>query len=201
MFIKPHQLIRLFYPSIIWKRNKKKTLWLTFDDGPNPKITEWILSILKLENIPATFFLVGENIERFPKLFKQIKENGHQIGNHSYSHLNGWSTNYKSYIQDVEKCQILMPENKLFRPPFGKISPIQIRKLKKKYKIVMWDILSYDFAEKNQNILKSNILKNIEDGSIIVFHNNQKSFEILKKGLTDIIYELKKKGYAFSNSW
>lgn len=201
MFIKPNQLIRLFYPSIIWKKKKKKTVWLTFDDGPNPKITEWILSVLKSENIPATFFLIGENIERFPELFKKIKDDGHQIGNHSYSHLNGWLTNCKNYIKDVEKCQILMPKNKLFRPPFGKISPLQIRKLKKKYKIIMWDILSYDFLEKDENIFRKNILNNIEDGSIVVFHNNQKSYEILKKELKDIICGLKKKGYIFSNAW
>ena len=94
-----------------------------------------------------------------------------------------------------------MPKNQLFRPPFGKISPLQIRKLKKKYKIIMWDILSYDFLEKDENIFRKNILNNIEDGSIVVFHNNQKSYEILKKELKDIICGLKKKGYIFSNAW
>ncbi len=201
MFVKPNKLIRLFYPSILWKKKAKKTIWLTFDDGPEDEVTEWILSVLKSENIKATFFLIGNQIEKFPNLFNDIIKQGHIIGNHSYSHLNGWKTENSKYLEDVECCQKLMPENRLFRPPFGKLSITQIKKLKKKYKIILWDILTLDFKDITGEKIKDNVLNNVEGGSIIVFHNNRKSLHNIKPILKDVIIELKKKGFKFSNSW
>jgi len=201
LFVKPHNLIRALYPSLIWKKEREKTLWLTFDDGPESKSTNWILSVLKEENIQATFFLIGKQMESFPELVENIKNDGHQIGNHSYSHINGWLTKSKNYIKDVERCQNLMPSNKLFRPPFGKLSSGQIKKLKKKYKLILWDVLSLDFSEKNPQKIKNNVLKNVEDGSIIVFHNNDKCLANIQPILKELIFELKNKGFVFSNSW
>ena len=203
MFVKSGTLTRIVYPSLICKnKTNAKEIWLTFDDGPDPDITNWILSILKSEKIKATFFLIGSQIKKFPDLVSKIEKNGHLIANHSFSHFNGWNTNTKKYIADIEKCQALMPNNKLFRPPYGKITSSQIKFLKNHYKLILWDILSMDF---NQHItskkIKKNVINNIEEGSIIVFHNNSKSYEKLKPILKEIIIELKQKGYTFSTTW
>jgi len=203
LFVKPPKIVRLFYPTLLWKKQTDaKKLWLTFDDGPQPEVTPWILAVLKEVGIKATFFLVGEQMEKFPELVNAIKEDGHLIANHSYSHKNGWFTANKTYLQDVEKCQKLMPMNRLFRPPYGKLSYGQIRKLKGQYKLILWDVLSMDF---NQNTtadkVKNNVLKNAEKGSVIVFHNNKKSCENLRPILKETIAELKNKGFSFSTTW
>ena len=197
------KFIRFFFPSIIWrKENSQNNIWLTFDDGPSPKVTPFILNTLKEEGVKATFFLVGKQIDQYPELFKQIISDGHVIANHSYSHKNGWRSNNINYLHDIEKCQKLMPHNKLFRPPYGKIYPLQIKLLKKKYKIILWDVLSWDFSLINSaKKVKENVLRNTKSGSIIVFHNNQKSFKKLKEILKETIRELKQKKFAFSNTW
>ena len=203
MFVKPNKIIRLLYPSIIWKKaTSNKKIWLTFDDGPDPESTSWILSVLKEQKIKATFFLVGEQIKRFPKIFNDIKKEGHVIGNHSFSHLNGWKTCVKKYIADVERCQKLMPNNNLFRPPYGKLTPMQIIRLKKKYKLILWDILTLDYQKDiNSKQIKINTLRNIENGSIIVFHNNKQSAYKLKPVLKEMIIQLKEDGYKFDTTW
>ena len=201
MFVKTIAFFRFLYPSLVWKKKGVKKIWLTFDDGPTPEVTEYILSVLKSEKILATFFLVGQDILNNQRIYQKIKADGHTIGNHTNSHLNGWKTCSKKYIQDIEKCQELMKDNVLFRPPYGKMTSKQILNLKKKYKLILWDILSYDFKEKNPTKLKSNVLNNISDGSIVVFHNNTKSYKLLKETLRDIIVELKGMGYSFSSSW
>ena len=203
MFVKPPKIVRLFYPNLVWKKQEEtKKLWLTFDDGPHPDITPWILSVLNTEQVKATFFLVGRQMEEFPELVSEIKKAGHLIANHSYSHKNGWVTGNKTYFQDIERCQKLMPENKLYRPPYGKLNFNQIHKLKKDYKLILWDVLSMDFSKSiTTSRIKNNVLNNVENGSIIVFHNNQKSFNNLKPVLKETITELKKKGYTFSTIW
>ena len=203
MIVKPPGFIRFFFPSLIWKKkSSEKKIWLTFDDGPLPKVTPFILNILKKENVKATFFLVGEKIEKYPKLFNQIIKEGHIVANHSYSHKNGWLYNNKKYFNDIQKCQELMPENKLFRPPYGKISPLQIREIKNHYKIILWDVLGWDFLTNiTAKKVKGNILKNTVPGSILVLHNNQKSLEKLKPILKETIQNLKQKGFLFSTTW
>jgi peptidoglycan/xylan/chitin deacetylase (PgdA/CDA1 family) len=203
LFVKTPQFIRIFFPSIIWKKeNSQNNVWLTFDDGPSPEVTPFILNTLKEERVKATFFLVGEQIELYPELFNQIIKDGHLIANHSYSHRNGWKSNKSAYLNDIQKCQQLMPDNKLFRPPYGRISPLQIRHLKKKYKIILWDVLSWDFSfYYTPKKVKENVLKNAKQGSIIVFHNNWKSFKNLKPILKETICELKQKGFLFSTTW
>ena len=203
MFVKTPKFIQLFFPSIIWrKENSKNNIWITFDDGPSPEATPFILNVLKKEQVKATFFLVGKNIEQYPLLFEQIITDGHIIANHSYSHKNGWQSNNSAYFNDIEKCQALINGNKLFRPPYGKIYPLQIRLLKKKYKIILWDIFSWDFhLNSKPEKIKKNVLKHTTPGSIIVFHNNKKSLNKLKLILKETIQELKEKGFLFSATW
>ncbi len=203
MLVKTPKFIRALFPSLVWKKeNSQNNIWLTFDDGPSAEATPFILKTLKGEGVRATFFLVGQQIERHPELFNQIIEDGHIVANHSYSHKKGWTSANSTYLNDIEKCQNLMPENKLFRPPYGKISPFQIRRLKKKYQIILWDVLSWDFALKNNHKkVKENVLTNTVSGSIVVFHNNQKSFQNLTLILKDTINELKQKGFLFSTTW
>ena len=197
------KFIQALFPSLIWrKETKNKEIWLTFDDGPDPNITPWILAVLKKENVKATFFLVGEQIEEFPELIGAIIKEGHTIANHTYSHKNGWLTAKEKYIADVEKCQELMPKNKLFRPPYGKITKAQIELLKDYYKIILWDVLSWDFQQNTSpKRVQENILKNTKEGSIIVLHNNQKSYKNLHPILEKTIQILKEKGFFFSTTW
>jgi peptidoglycan/xylan/chitin deacetylase (PgdA/CDA1 family) len=203
LFVKIPKFIQILFPSIIWRqKNYQNNIWLTFDDGPTPKVTPFILNTLKEEKVKATFFLVGEQIERQPDLYNQIISDGHVVANHSYSHINSWKSNNLDYLNDIEKCQQLMPKNKLFRPPYGKISALQIRRLKKKYKIILWDVLSWDFSLSiAPSKVKRNVMENTKQGSIIVFHNNQKSFQNLTSILKETIQELKQKGFSFSTTW
>ena len=203
MFVKTPKFIQKLFPSITWrKENAQNNIWLTFDDGPHQESTPFILNVLKEEQVKATFFLVGEQMEKHPELLNQIISEGHIVANHSYSHKNGWLSNNSTYFNDIEKCQKLIPENKLFRPPYGKISPLQISHLKKNYKIILWDVLSWDFSLYNTpKKVKESVLKNTVSGSIIVFHNNQKSFKNLQPILKETIQELKQKGFSFSTTW
>ena len=203
MFVTTPKFIQALFPSLVWRKETLgKDIWLTFDDGPTPEVTPWILSVLKKENIKATFFLVGQQIEEFPELLDAIIKDGHTIANHSYSHKNGWLTAKEKYIADVEKCQELMPKNKLFRPPYGKITKAQIELLKDYYKIILWDVLSWDFQQNTSpKRVQANILKNTKEGSIIVLHNNQKSYKNLLPILEETIQILKEKGFRFSTTW
>lgn len=203
MFVRPPKLIRALFPSLVWKKeNSQNNIWLTFDDGPSEEATPFILNILEEEKIKATFFLIGKEIKKYPDLYKKIIANGHIVANHSYSHKNGYLCKNLTYFDDIEKCQELMPNNKLFRPPYGKISRSQIKYLKKKYQIILWDILSWDFSSREiPKKIKTNILKNTSSGSILVFHNNKKSLKNLTPILKETIQELKKRGFSFSTTW
>ena len=203
MFVKTPKFIQKLFPSITWrKENAQNNIWLTFDDGPHQESTPFILNVLKEEQVKATFFLVGEQMEKHPELLNQIISEGHIVANHSYSHKNGWLSNNSTYFNDIEKCQKLITENKLFRPPYGKISPLQISHLKKNYKIILWDVLSWDFSLYNTpKKVKESVLKKTVSGSIIVFHNNKKSFKNLQSILKETIQELKQKGFSFSTTW
>ena len=203
MFVTTPKFIQALFPSLVWRKETlDNEIWLTFDDGPTPEVTPWILSVLKKENVKATFFLVGQQIEEFPELVGAIIKEGHTIANHSYSHKNGWLTNKEKYLEDIENCQELMPNNKLFRPPYGKITKTQIAVLKEKYKIILWDVLSYDFKQNTSpKKVQENIIQNTTSGSIIVMHNNLMSFKNLEPILEKTIQQLKTKGYNFSTTW
>ena len=205
MFIraKTPKIFQAIFPSLVWKNTPtEKIVWLTFDDGPTPEITPFVLDTLNRNGIKATFFCLGKKIEKYPEILARIKDEGHSIGNHSYSHPNGFSTCSKKYLQDVEKCQKLVPETNLFRPPFGKLYPWQISKLKSQYKIIMWDVMGWDFNKNTSaESCLHNVIKNVEKGSIIVLHDHEKSVENLQFVLPKIIMVLKERGFSFSATW
>ena len=213
MFTKVPNFIQRVFPNIIWKKiTDEKKIWLTFDDGPEKEVTEFILETLKKLNIKASFFLIGKNIQEFPEITKEIIKKGHIIGNHSFSHLNGFKSKNEEYIYDIELGQKLINEKlvemgitnkiKIFRPPFGRILPQQIKRLKENYKIVMWDIFSWDFKKNiSPEKIYNNVIDNVVEGSILVFHNNKKSLNNLKLVLEDTLVKLKEKGFVFSTAW
>ena len=213
MFTKVPNFIQRVFPNIIWKKiTDEKKIWLTFDDGPEKEVTEFILETLKKLNIKASFFLIGKNIQEFPELTKEIIKKGHIIGNHSFSHLNGFKSKNEEYIYDIELGQKLINEKlvemgitnkiKIFRPPYGRILPRQIKSLKENYKIVMWDVFSWDFKKNiSPEKIYNNVIDNVTEGSILVFHNNKKSLNNLKLTLEDILIKLKEKGFVFSTTW
>lgn len=192
-------LIKAITPSLIYSiDNNQKSVYLTFDDGPNPEVTPLVLDILASNDAKATFFCLGENVNDNPVLFERIKREGHSVGNHSYNHLDGWNTKNEPYYKDIEQSNKLIKSN-LFRPPYGRITPPQIKYLKKKYKIVMWDILSSDFDTNNTSEqCINNVLSNVKPGSIIVFHDNTKAKETLLKSLPNILERLKSQDYNIS---
>ena len=152
--------------------------------------------------IDAIIDIIIDVIEAIVDLVETIINEGHIIANHSYSHLNGWLCSKEKYLSDIEKCQELMPKNQLFRPPYGKITKAQIKLLKNKYKLILWDVLSCDFQQNTSpQRVQENILKHTKGGSIIVLHNNQKSYKNLTPILAETIQELKKKGFNFSTTW
>lgn len=176
------------YPSLIWEiKTKKKEVFLTFDDGPDPDVTPWVLDQLKAYNAKATFFCVGNNVEKFPELYNRIIKEGHSVGNHTYSHVNGWETDYEKYIVNVKKCSHVFGSH-FFRPPHGRINRKQIKKLKSKYKIVMWSLLSGDFDPAiSPNECSYNTVQYSHPGSIIVFHDSRKTSKTLFKALPKIL--------------
>ena len=202
MFVKTPSLTKYLFPSLVWKKNTdQKKIWITFDDGPDEKVTPYLINVLEKFNIKATFFVIGNQAKKHPELVKLIINNGHKIGNHSFSHLNGFSTNNNKYLEDVEQAKKYI-DSDIFRPPFGKITPFQIKNLKKDFKIIMWDIMSWDFKENiYPNKIYKNVIDNVENGSIILFHNNLKSYNNLKNSLELILEKLKEKGYQFSSTW
>ena len=208
-WIKTNYFIKRIFPNYVWDiPNREKKVFLTFDDGPTPEITEWTLEQLKKHNAKATFFCIGNNIEKHPEIFQKIIQDNHAIGNHTFNHLKGWETDTDEYIENVKKCCFFMREKglgirdkedavELFRPPYGKIKPSQSKILRQLgYKIIMWDVLSRDFDETiSPEECLANVVKNIESGSIIVFHDSVKAKQNLKYVLPKTLAFLKEKGF------
>ena len=196
-----------FFSKYTWRfLSKKKEIFLTFDDGPTPEITEFILSELKKHDAKATFFCIGKNIKNHPELFSQLISDGHSIGNHTQNHLKGWKTNTKDYVDNVLECNKTITQfnnttikQQLFRPPYGKIKKSQAKELLKRgYKIIMWDVLSADFDTtiSNEKCLQ-NVLENTTKGSIIVFHDSVKAAERMKYALPRVLKTFSDKGFVF----
>ena len=197
-FIKPPVLLKLIYPEALWNiTTPKNEIFLTFDDGPIPQITPWVLEQLKQFNAKATFFCVGENISKYPDIFQKILNDGHVIGNHTYNHLNGWKNSKEDYLENIEKCNAYAKSN-LFRPPYGKLMINQYKDLKRKYKIVMWDVLSGDF---DLNLSKEkcfkNVVENAKKGSVVVFHDSIKAELRLKYTLPKVLEYYSNRGFTF----
>jgi peptidoglycan/xylan/chitin deacetylase (PgdA/CDA1 family) len=196
-WIKTPRLIQIVFSKIIWKlQSNKKEIYLTFDDGPS-SITLEILHVLEKENIKVTFFCIGDNVKRYPKLYDKIISAGHSVGNHSMTHLNGWKVDKKKYLFDVKKGSELINSN-LFRPPYGKINIRSISKLKKKFNIIMWDINSGDFDRSiSSKEVISNVVASTRNGSIVVLHDNENFKSLTLPSLLPIIKGLKEKGFSF----
>ncbi|MGE5357025.1 MAG: polysaccharide deacetylase family protein [Deltaproteobacteria bacterium] len=191
-------LLGKLFPSLITRIPvKQKSVFLTFDDGPIPEVTPLILDILAEYGAKSTFFCLGKNVEKYPHIYESIKNAGHSVGNHSFDHKNGWRTKNEVYYQNIERAGSVI-DSGLFRPPYGKIKPSQIKYLKSKYKIVMWDVLSGDFdPETDREKCVNNVVRNVKPGSVIVFHDSLKAKEKVLYSLPLILDELKKKEYKF----
>jgi len=186
------------FPGFIWSiPNENNNIYLTFDDGPTETVTPWVLDLLAKHNVKATFFCLGKKVEMHPEIFERIKNEGHAVGNHSYSHLKGWETPTGQYIQDVDFANDLIG-SKLFRPPYGRIKPAQSKLLRERYKIIMWDLLSMDYSRNTSRRRCANIVKNgMHSGAIIVFHDSKKAEKNLRYALPRVLEEAKNKGFKF----
>jgi len=186
---------------MIWnKSRKRRSIFVTFDDGPIPIVTPYVLNILKQYNAKATFFCIGDNVRKHPDVFEQVKNAGHSIGNHTFNHLKGWKTDNKTYIENFLKADELLHAD-LFRPPYGRIRKSQaklIKKTKSGTKIIMWDVLSGDFdTELKPETCLEHVLRYTRNGSIIVFHDSLKAYDRLEYVLPRAMEEWSKKGYSF----
>ena len=184
------------------KEQNKKVVYLTFDDGPTPQITDWVLQQLQQYNAKATFFCIGKNIEEQPGIFQRLLKSENAIGNHTQNHINGWRSSTDSYLKNIEECEIAIgdlvnQEQKYFRPPYGKITPRQATAvLQKGFKIVMWDVLSADFDQTiTPEKCLDNVLKNVKPGSIIIFHDSEKAWQNLQYALPKVLQFLKENGF------
>ncbi|MCD6068170.1 MAG: pdaA [Bacteroidetes bacterium] len=174
-----------------------KKIYLTFDDGPIPELTDWIAGQLATYNIKATFFCVGDNVVKNPAIYKRLQDAGHSLGNHTHNHIKGFYTGNEAYFENVEACNAVM-QTKLFRPPYGQLKFSQQRILAKKYKIIMWDILSYDYSHSiTPEKCLQNAVKYTRPGSIIVFHDNIKAEKNVTYALPRAIDQLLDKGFEF----
>ena len=199
MFVKSPSILKKIFPNLIWDiKTNEKEIYLTFDDGPHPDITPRVLEILDKYKAKATFFCVGNNVRKHPDTYELILNKGHRVGNHSYSHSNGWKVSNDDYFDDIEKADKLIRSN-LFRPPYGRITPSQIKHLKKKYSIIMWSVLTYDYSKKinKEQCLKNSIAKT-RPGSIVVFHDSLKSANNLFYALPMFLKHFTDKGFVFS---
>lgn len=201
-FVKTPRLLRWIYPNLIWKKPVKNTntIYITFDDGPIPEVTPFVLNALAEYGAKATFFCIGDNVNKHPDIYQQVLDAGHSVGNHTFNHLKGWETPDDTYVDNYNHCRGVVKSD-LFRPPYGKIKKSQIERLQKanpNIQIIMWDVLSGDFdlRLKPERCLRRVISKTCP-GSIIVFHDSIKAFPILEEVLPKALAFWKKKGYEF----
>ena len=203
-FIKTPWWLKKWYSRLVWdipvreKPTREKILYLTFDDGPHPEATPFVLDELKKAGAKATFFCIGKNVQAFPQIYKRILLEGHRVGNHTQNHLNGWKTPDKQYIENVREAALYI-DSDLFRPPYGRISAFQSNLLREtpfQYTIIMWDVLSADFdrsltAEK----CTRHVIRHARPGSIVVFHDSEKAFDRLRTALPVVLKHFGDKGY------
>jgi peptidoglycan/xylan/chitin deacetylase (PgdA/CDA1 family) len=182
--------------SLIWHvKTSNKTVYITFDDGPIPDLTDEILEILEKYNAKATFFCVGENVKRYRDIYNMIIEKGHSTGNHTHRHMKGWSTNYSDYMDDIREAGKFI-DSGLFRPPYGLMTYKQAKSLVKEFRVVMWSVLTRDFdpTVSEEECLKT-AMEGVKPGSIIVFHDNLKAREKVLYALPRLLEHLEREGY------
>jgi peptidoglycan/xylan/chitin deacetylase (PgdA/CDA1 family) len=200
-FVRTPILLMKIFPELVWRlkgrdREDDDSVYLTFDDGPTPGVTTWVLDQLRQYDARGTFFCLGKNVEKHPDIYKKIIDEGHAVGNHTYSHLRGWQTNNTEYYNDIQLANDLMSST-LFRPPYGSIKTSQIKYISEEFNIVMWDVLSQDYSQNitPQKVL-SNVLNSVRGGSIVVFHDSLKAQPNLNYALPRLLKELHTK-YEF----
>lgn len=199
MLFKPPKFLRRLMPSLVWDMEGEEDVFITFDDGPTPGNTEWILDTLAKYDAKATFFCLGKNVEQHPEVFQKILDAGHKAGNHTYSHQKGWRTSLERYVEDVDFANQLIRSD-LFRPPYGRIKPAQARILSERYNLIMWDVLSRDYS----NLVKPrqcvrNVTKHVKAGSIVVFHDSPKSSRNMRYALPRVLEHIKDMGLKCSS--
>lgn len=194
----PSKWLRWLYPSAIWRMNhEEKAVYLTFDDGPIPESTPWLIETLDRYGIKATFFMVGDNVRKYPDLYELIKSHGHRLGNHTFNHLGGIMVSSRRYLQNANKADKLIHSN-LFRPPRGWMRNLQYITLRRHYTIIMWDLVTRDYSK---HLTAADVVNNVKryarNGSIITFHDSLRSIDKLKTALPQCIEWLQKEGYEF----
>ena len=198
MKIKPPKFIRRLMPDLIWEIEDQDGVFLTFDDGPTPGVTEWILATLKRYNAKATFFVLGKNVEMYPDLYERIIAAGHKVGNHSYSHIKGWGRSEEEYVEDVDFANQFVHSD-LYRPPYGRITGAQVKALAPRYRLIMWDVLSQDY---NRNISPqkclNKVLRHVKAGSVVVFHDSVKAYKNMHYALPRTLKYIQEQGLRCS---
>ncbi|MBK6933317.1 MAG: polysaccharide deacetylase family protein [Saprospirales bacterium] len=196
--VKTPKFVQALMPAYLWNvSTQEKTIYLTFDDGPIPEVTPWVLETLDAAGAKGTFFCVGENVKRHPEIYRKILDGGHSTGNHTYNHLNGWHTENLAYFHNVRHCARIVKSN-LFRPPYGRLLPSQRAFLERHFQIVMWDVLSGDFdARLTAEQCLDNVLTHAQPGSIIVLHDSLKTEGKLRFLLPDLLHFFLEKGFHF----
>jgi peptidoglycan/xylan/chitin deacetylase (PgdA/CDA1 family) len=200
--VRPSYLIKQLYPNAIWRKSGEHPfLYLTFDDGPIPELTPWVLDILKQYNVAATFFCVGDNIKKHPTIYQRILQEKHVVGNHTFNHMDGWKNTVDNYLENVDLCHEAMSQDNefnLFRPPYGKLKKSQSKQLLQQYSIIMWDVLTGDY-DKNTSPEQclNNAISYVRNGSIVVFHDNLKAQLNLQYALPRFIEHALSCGFQF----
>ncbi|WP_255077579.1 polysaccharide deacetylase family protein [Lacihabitans sp. CCS-44] len=198
------RLFEILFPKYIWRiKTAEKKIYLTFDDGPIPEVTEWVLEQLKIFNAKATFFCVGENVLKHHEIYEKVVAAGHAVGNHTQNHLKGWKTENDAYLKNFTEFQnsieiINKAQTQLFRPPYGQLKPTQAKEILKTHKILMWSVLTRDY-DKSFNAEKclENAIRKTKSGSIVLFHDSLKAQKNLYYVLPKYLVYFSKKGYAF----
>lgn len=198
---RPPRWFRMLFPGAVFRMPssglKPGKVYITFDDGPIPEVTPWVLKVLDDFGVKATFFMVGQNIERHPELLEEVKRHGHEVANHTLHHIRGMGISPRDYLRDVEACE-KYTRSKLFRPPHGWLTPAQLNEMKKHFKVVMFDLITRDYSKRvDAEDVINNIKKYTRDGAIIVFHDSLKSIDKLKVALPESLKWLKDQGYEF----
>jgi peptidoglycan/xylan/chitin deacetylase (PgdA/CDA1 family) len=193
--------LKLLYPKLLWHANNaNRCIYLTFDDGPIPIVTPFVLNILKKYNAKATFFCIGDNVRKYPDVFEQVKNDGHAVGNHTFNHLKGWKTDDKTYLDNFMLADELL-DAKLFRPPYGRIKRSQVKLLKEAkpgLQIIMWSVLSADFdVNASPEQCLNNVIKNTMPGDIVLFHDSLKAQGRMEYALPMAMEYWSKEGYEF----
>lgn len=190
------EILKSVIKNVVWRINPaKKVIYLTFDDGPNSRVTPLVLDILDRFEVKATFFCVGENVSRFPDVFDEVKRRGHTVGNHTFNHLKGFEYATDYYVRNVEKANGYIKSD-LFRPPHGQIKPSQIKALKDDYRIIMWDFITYDYDKRIEpEKIIAEVKKRSRNGSIVVFHDSLKAEKNVLQVLPEALRFWKENGY------